>query len=1014
MNTLTPEFTNIIDEYLHLTRKYLQQYGEQTVVFLMVGAFYEMYGLKINESDTHFVESNIGDVAFLCDLNVSKKTFKWNDKSVYMAGFRDFTLEKYIQRMTAQNYTCVVYDQEEDNKQSRIMSGIYSPGTFFQYEQQRKLTNNMTCIWVEEFSRRTKTYFIFGIASIDIYTGLTNTFEYTEEYRGGKLLLDEVERYFAIHEPSEVIVIDRNVTNKILHTALNPLIQSRVVRRFSSDCDTSVERCRWADILNCEKQVYVVETFKRFFGLSEELLDEHMVDPISCQSMAYLLHWMTKHNLTLTLRLHPPSIETKSTSVYLANHSLKQLNYVDNGSQLNSTNINGTQYKSVVDIVNKCKTPMGRRKLNYDLTHPVYDINKLEVEYQIIEITINTLMESHTDNSDSIVSRYNCIFSKQIDVDKAARSLIMKKIVPRTISQIYTFFSLGKSIMEELMVHSYFNKYLIDKSFQEINHLCTEGERNIEEIFDVDKIVGAETQQFEDNIFAHSYETEVHQLCRERQHHNECVSILIQTLCNIITQQEKPGSKLKQCVKFHETDKLYGYLSATKRRCDIFKKWMKEQISIDRNATIVIDGQLLPICDFYIESASGGNSAIKHPFINSLLEKIFHSNKQWKETLFRTFMKAIDELTIIIPYIEKVSEFIATIDSIFTKAVISKQYGYCRPCIRNSKSDESYASAQALRHCIIERIQTDHIYTPNTIEIGGDAKEGILLYGTNAVGKTSLMKALGIAVILAQSGMYVPCSDFTFFPFKKIFTRILNTDNIFRGLSTFAVEMTELRNILNNADCHSLVLGDELCSGTEHDSALSIFVSGIQWLYKRNAKFIFATHLHEIVNYDEIKAIESNLAIYHLSVHYDKLSDILVYDRVIKGGSGESVYGLEVCKSLHLPDDFIDDAFEVRSKYTTQILDTLLDKHTSRYNSKVIMGICEICRESPAVDVHHLQFQKNADKSNLINGHLHKNHKSNLVAICKNCHDDIHRCKNTTNEMKRLKSGAGEILCTND
>ena len=105
--------------------------------------------------------------------------------------------------------------------------------------------------------------------------------------------------------------------------------------------------------------------------------------------------------------------------------------------------------------------------------------------------------------------------------------------------------------------------------------------------------------------------------------------------------------------------------------------------------------------------------------------------------------------------------------------------------------------------------------------------DGILLYGTNAVGKTSFIRALGISVIMAQAGLYVPASSYKYKPYKYIFTRILGNDNLFKGLSTFAVEMSELRTILRLADKNSLVLGDELCSGTESISAVSIFVAGV-------------------------------------------------------------------------------------------------------------------------------------------------------------------------------------------
>ena len=127
--------------------------------------------------------------------------------------------------------------------------------------------------------------------------------------------------------------------------------------------------------------------------------------------------------------------------------------------------------------------------------------------------------------------------------------------------------------------------------------------------------------------------------------------------------------------------------------------------------------------------------------------------------------------------------------------------------------------------------------------------------------------------------------------------------------------MSELRTILTISDKNSLILGDELCSGTESDSALSIFTAG-----SRNActittaPFLFATHFHEINNYDEIKSL-NKLKMMHMAVTYSPEKDVLIYDRKLRDGPGESMYGLEVCKSLHLPDDFLQRAHDVRMKY---------------------------------------------------------------------------------------------------
>ena len=292
---------------------------------------------------------------------------------------------------------------------------------------------------------------------------------------------------------------------------------------------------------------------------------------------------------------------------------------------------------------------------------------------------------------------------------------------------------------------------------------------------------------------------------------------------------------------------------------------------------------------------------------------------------------------------------------------------------------------------------TRELYITNDLSLGKDivgetTTDGILLYGTNAVGKTSFIKAIGIATIMAQAGLYVPATQFNYYPYNTLFTRILGNDNIFKGLSTFAVEMTELRTILQMADKNSLILGDELCSGTESDSALSIFVAGLENLHKKSCTFLFATHFHEIVKYDEILALV-RLKMYHMSVIFDKKNKKLVYDRKLKSGPGESMYGLEVCKSLSLPCDFLDRAHNLRIKYN-KLSKNILAQDVSHYNAKKIKNICELCKSNMGTEIHHLEYQQNANNNNFINtgnANFQKNHVANLINICEDCHQTIHK-----------------------
>jgi DNA mismatch repair protein MutS len=360
---------------------------------------------------------------------------------------------------------------------------------------------------------------------------------------------------------------------------------------------------------------------------------------------------------------------------------------------------------------------------------------------------------------------------------------------------------------------------------------------------------------------------------------------------------------------------------------------------------------------------------------------------------------------------ENMNAFVSAIDMIQNRCYIARKYNYCRPVIAaawveaGDANEASFVRATGLRHCLIERINEEECYVTNDISLGGD---GMLLYGTNAVGKTSLIRAIGVAVIMAQAGFYVPASGFVYRPYRAIMTRILGNDNLFKGLSTFVVEMSELRVILRMADQNTLVLGDELCSGTEMDSAISIFVAGLQHLYRAGASFIFATHLHEIAGYSEIRAMAPRLRLAHMRVFYDKSCDALVYDRKLQDGAGESMYGLEVCKSLHLPDEFLENANTIRVKYrgvstktpTASILD---DAVPSRYNAAKLRRLCELCQKKKGTEVHHLQHQESADSNDFI-GHIHKNHPANLATVCEECHREIHT---TGVEHVKVKTGKG-------
>jgi hypothetical protein len=202
--------------------------------------------------------------------------------------------------------------------------------------------------------------------------------------------------------------------------------------------------------------------------------------------------------------------------------------------------------------------------------------------------------------------------------------------------------------------------------------------------------------------------------------------------------------------------------------------------------------------------------------------------------------------------------------------------------------------------------------------------------------------------------------------------------------------MSELRSILKRSNQNSLILGDELCSGTESISAVSIVAAGIITLSEKRSSYVFATHLHGLAQMERIKSL-ANLHIYHVKVFYDNSLKTLVYDRKLAEGSGESIYGLEVCKAMDLDRDFLELANNIRNEFTSSD-SAAFSNRSSRYNSNIYYDMCNICRDSRSEHIHHIQFAETANCDGMID-HFHKNSEFNLVALCEKCHHDVHNNK---------------------
>ena len=965
---------SMIRDYITNEEHYVRKFGENTMFLMQCGSFYEVYCCKKNGE---FLNGRIQECSRICDVRIANKQSKYKGLQVFMCGFPELQLEKYVKKLNDAGWTVAVHSQDPTCPKIRKEAGVYSPGTNFDVISTG--SNRIMTIWIELYdtTKLNKSPKVScGIATVDIISGDVHTFQCVENYFNTPTTFDELERFNSSYKPNEVVII-HNCTEKQVNDIINYAdINSSLVHKI--DLNSANE---WTTaIKNCQKQTYHEEQLIKYYDINDYdvFYDTHLLREreYATQALVFLMNFLDFHDRNLVRELKEPIYTNIEERVRLANHSLRQLNIIDNNKK--------SKFSSLMSLVNKSKTPMGKRYLSDRLLNPTNNINYLTKEYEIIEHVLNS-------SFDWEITFKN--LEKVTDFERLFRKIILNKVAPSDLAILYDNLKVIGSTYDNLSENNTIFKYLY---FKDLTDKIKDLKKKIGNTIDIKKAGGIAGRDFDINIFKHGIYSK---LDNAEFNYLDSMERLQVVRTFLINKLDEKNSKTKETIRVHQTEKSGLFLVMTKTRFKKLKKILEQEnigetiinYSVnDVNMDIIIDFGADPIKE---GSAGGNNVRLDSSVLNSLYTKISQTKSNLKEILMSIYRDFIDSFLEYKKHFETIIKFVIKLDFLLTRVFVAKNYNYCKPVIDDTPK-QSFINAKSIRHPLIEHIQDNEIYVPNDISLGvGGEHTGIMLFGTNAVGKSSLIRSIGMSVVLAQAGFYVPCSEFIYKPYNSIFTRILGNDDIFKGLSTFAVEMSELSCILKNADENSLILGDELCSGTETTSALCIFSAGVMMLHDNNSSFIFATHFHELVENKEIANLK-RLSLQHMVVRYDEKLKALVYDRKIRAGSGNKLYGLEVCKSLSMPQEFLMLANKLRCDMPTQNI--VLDGEGSKYNSKKIKNICELCGNK-ATEIHHMQPQKDADELGFINS-FHKNHKANLCSICVDCHRKI-----TINNVKHIR-----------
>jgi DNA mismatch repair protein MutS len=1080
-----------INKHIELSKKY----GLKTLILMMVGSFYEMYAVFDQGPDLPEISKLLNIV---CTRKCKSQQESWENPK--MMGFQMNSLEKFLEILTNNNYTVIVFDQKvkididadkkkEKKKIIREISGIYTKSININNLQQNN-NNYLMCIYiVDEEQKQAKPLKSVGLSCVDLSTGQVFVHSsYSEKY-DEFIALDDASRFINNMNPGEIIIYYEGKEN------MNDDMESFLYGYFNVDQD----KCRFYDkIDNKYKNInFQNEYLKNIYPSAETLLTpieqlDLEKEPNISVSICLLFDFVYDKMPTFLKDIKHPEFTFDNTHLVLGNNAVYQLDIFDNKETENIK----SKYKSLFHVVNETKTPLGERYLRNILSSPHIEKKKLNEIYNLTE----KMQEKN------IYEPISLLLSEIRDIERLGRKLELQIIKPY---EICMFVSSYENILE---IYDLLSKYQEFKSLLPNDKFDNKIKKMLEYItdtFNFEKLSLCGDSNFDErvNIYNETIHNDIDELNKKIHSGRGTVEELSKILAGYFPKSKREEEKESNLhldqdekIAIRNTKKEGNYIFMSKSNGDILTDLLKDiqELNLDNikiktsdlninNSKIgckilaptlkksadlfKLKNKLLEILessdkqevkqddrygfqiknnsqDGYYLSLTANKANIlkevlnKKEYIDLGFKKIKSSELEFKfsknnaKILVPSLNEHADKLEEYVSvvselyklhYIDDISniyqnygklfikcnEFVTKIDYLNSCTLLSIKKGYTKPVI--NEKNYSYVDAKAIRHPIVERI-IDFEYVPHDITIGNQDLKGMLIYGLNSSGKSVLMKSIGLCIIMAQAGLFVPADSFTYSPYHRLMTRISGNDNIFKGLSSFGVEMSEINSILKRSNVNTLIIGDEICRGTEHVSGNALVAATIMKLSKINPTFIFTTHLHEIMTLDEITSI-NNVKAFHLKVSYDTKTQALIYDRKLTPGCGEPIYGITVAKYIIQDNEFIDCATSIKNKLLNNY-ESLISGKKSKYNSEIFVYECNVCHTKDNVkltnlETHHINFQKDCDENNIVKNkkHIMKNDKANLVILCQDCHDKIHH--GDLNIGGYVKTSKGKLLVKN-
>lgn len=515
----------------------------------------------------------------------------------------------------------------------------------------------------------------------------------------------------------------------------------------------------------------------------------------------------------------------------------------------------GEKAATLFSLLNRTKTTMGARLLRSWIIRPLLNPGKIKERQEAIEELIGNKTVSN-----DLVSRIKNIS----DLERLAGKIGCGKANPKdliwlknSLIQIPDIISVLKETRCDLLIS-------IEKNLPEISHLGGLIEGSI--VDDPPLILT------EGSMIKSGYSSDLDSLKEE-------IKGSKQWIANLQEEERKRTGIPSLKVGFN---KVFGYyIEVTKPHLSkVPQEYIRKQTMV--NAERFVTPQLKE----------------KEAHILGAEERIF----KLEYDLFLEIRSKVAEET---PKIQKTAELVSVLDVLLSLKEVAEKFNYVRPQV-NSDAEITIEDG---RHPVIENILEPGSFVPNNTAIGGQDEQIHIITGPNMAGKSTYLRQVGLIVLLAQMGSFVPAKSAQVGLVDRIFTRVGATDYLTLGQSTFLVEMIETANILNNATPKSLILLDEVGRGTSTFDGLSIAWAVTEYIHnnpKVSSKTLFATHYHELT---ELAKFLSRVKNYQVAVK--QWQDEIVFLRKIVPGGCDDSYGIHVARLAGIPKHVLERAKKI-------------------------------------------------------------------------------------------------------